>query len=129
MARRYVGKTADTKSGYLKKSLGLADDYQDADGKGVLSFADAQRAAHVAAAQATAPQPVASSVTVAEAVEDYIRFLRAERKTGDEAERRVRVFILPELGSLKVVDLPLAKLEVWRDRLAAALARLRTRTL
>ncbi|MER8972136.1 site-specific integrase [Mesorhizobium sp. M0800] len=127
MARRYVGKTADTRSGYLKNSLGLADDYQDGDGKGVLSFADAQRAAHAAAAQATAPQVVASSVTVAEAVEDYIRFLRAERKTGEEAERRARVFILPELGSLKVVDLTLARLEAWRDRLAAAPARLRTR--
>ncbi|MER9421443.1 site-specific integrase [Mesorhizobium sp. M0317] len=127
MARRYVGKTADTKSGYLKNSLGLADDYQDADGRGVLSFADAQRAAHATAEQAATPVVIGSSITVAEAVEDYIRFLRAERKTGDEAERRARVFILPDLGSLKVADLALAKLEVWRDKLAAAPARLRTK--
>ncbi len=45
VARRYIGKSPECTSGYLKTTLGRADDYEDANGASVLSYADAQRIA------------------------------------------------------------------------------------
>lgn len=125
IARRYVGLDAQGVGRYRKETLGVADDYQDADGRGVLSFADAQRMAYEVADRADAPaRPDVPTVRVA--LEDYVRFLRAERKTADDAERRAQVHILPELGDLRVDALTLSRLEKWRDDMLALPARLRT---
>ncbi|HEX2020073.1 MAG TPA: site-specific integrase [Aurantimonas sp.] len=123
--RRYVGRPGDVGSPYKSETLGLADDYQDADGATVLSYADAQKLAHECARQACKqPDP---APTVASAIEDYLRFLRTERKTASDAERRANVLILPALGSRPIDKLTTVELVRWRDGLAAAPARLRTR--
>jgi hypothetical protein len=59
------------------------------------------------------------------AVEDYLKFLRAERRSADDAESRARTHILPKLGCLRVDALTTFQLESWRDELAAAPARAR----
>ncbi|WP_246811417.1 site-specific integrase [Mesorhizobium sp. AA22] len=127
--RRYVGRDegADGGSPYRKETLGLADDYRDADGASVLSYSDAQRLAHERAG-AAAPNDAGSPglLTVREVVEDYIAFLKAERRSGRDAERRAREFILPELGGLWVAELTTDRLLQWRDAMAAKPARLRT---
>ena len=124
--RRYVAKPKDEPgSPYKVEKLGLADDFQDADGVTVLSYADAQRLAHERAT-AKAEQPKAAP-TVAKAMEDYLRFLRTERKTARDAERRTNVLILPALGKKRLDELTISELRKWRERLAEAPARLRTR--
>ncbi|MEI4484066.1 MULTISPECIES: tyrosine-type recombinase/integrase [unclassified Phyllobacterium] len=117
-----------TGSPYKKYVLGRADDYRDADGKKVLSFNQARKAAEqkLEALEgekevATAPKPL----TVREAMADYIAYLKAEKKTGDDAERRTNVHILPALGDKAIASLDKITLVKWRDSMAAAPARLR----
>ncbi|WP_245454755.1 site-specific integrase [Mesorhizobium sp. M3A.F.Ca.ET.080.04.2.1] len=126
--RRYLGAMGVGKSPYHKETLGFADDYQDADGLTVLSYADAQRVAHERAKLAS---PITSGAfpqhpTVRDVVADYITFLKAERRSGRDAERRANNFILPELGGLKVGELTTDRLVQWRDAMAIKPARLRT---
>src|SRR5712691_5806620 len=46
IARRYLGIDAGGAGRYASETLGLADDFQDADGERVLSFGQAQAVAH-----------------------------------------------------------------------------------
>ncbi|RWC92309.1 MAG: site-specific integrase [Mesorhizobium sp.] len=129
LVRRYLGAVEKGKNPYQKETLGFADDYRDADGMTVLSYADVQRRAHDWAAAALRGGAVASPrhPTVRDLVEDYVAFLKAERRTGRDADRRASNFILPQLGGLKVSELTTGRLVQWRDALAASPARLRTR--
>ncbi|TIL82133.1 MAG: site-specific integrase, partial [Mesorhizobium sp.] len=126
--RRYLGAVGQGKSPYQKETLGFADDYRDADGATILSYADAQRLAHDRARLASTATIGVSPrhPTVRDVVEDYISFLKAERRSGRDSERRANNFILPELGSLKVGELTTDRLVQWRDAMAAKPARLRT---
>jgi hypothetical protein len=118
VVRRYLGLDAGGVGRYAADTLGLADDYQDANGESVLAFAQAQARAHetVRAAKAAdtpgplIPSPIdqnlsaqsrrpseshpsrsriprhestkpGSGIAVAAAVEDYLKFLRAERRS------------------------------------------------
>jgi integrase len=105
-ARRYVGRGK-----YAEATLGIADDYQDADGARVLSYAQAQ-----AVAQDAAPL---STCTVADAMEIYVRDLEARGKRGGDAAARAANHILPELGHIKLSDLTTGMLNRWRDSLVA----------
>jgi integrase len=127
VARRYIGLDAGGVGRYRKQRLGVADDYQDADGSGVLSFADAQQLAYGFEGTSGGNAGGGGPLTVKQAMEDYLVYLRAERKTGDDAERRANVHILPELGDVAVADLTTDRLVRWRDALAASPARTRTR--
>ena len=125
--RSYLGVVAvpQGKSPYKIEMLsGIADDFEDANGATVLSYAEAQDKALARhhAGQGTRTGPL----TVAETMEDYIKFLRLERKTAADAEVRIRALILPQLGDTKVVELTTDQLVRWRDTLAERPARLRT---
>ena len=62
-----------------------------ADGQAVLSYSEAQRRAY-----AWAGKPEATAVpTVAEAVADYVAYLKTEKKTGDGAEQAAELHIPP----------------------------------
>jgi integrase len=122
--RRYVKKTG-AGSPYRVETLGLADDYQEANGETVFGFAEAQDKALAQHKQATG-EGRRSSLTVADAVKDYIAYLSAERKTAADAQRRADALILPELGAIKVAELTTVRLRRWRDALAKKPARLRT---
>jgi integrase len=117
LARTYIGRKR-----YRVAPLGLADDFQDADGSRVLTFAEAQRAA-----LAAAPAAGKGGLTVAEAIATYLAWMRTHRASVRDAEARANKLILPELGSMKVADLTTAKLCAWRDRLAERPALARTR--
>lgn len=127
LVRRYLGAVEKGKNPYQKETLGLADDYLDADGGKVLSYAEAQRLAlDWGTKRGRSGSESPRHPAVADAMRDYIAFLKAERKTGKDAERRASVFILPDLGSTKVEDLTTDRLVRWRDALAALPARVRT---
>ena len=127
IVRRWVGNTPECTNGYRKTTLrGIADDFQDADGRSILSFADAQKAAYDHAEQATAAPPAPEAPTVREVVDNYVSYLRIHKKTADKAIWRAEAFVLPVLGNVRIDRLTLKELEDWRDGLLAAPARLRT---
>jgi integrase len=122
LVRRYLGLDAGGVGRYQTTTLGLADDFQDADGEHVLSFADAQRLA-----QAAQPHVRRGALTVAEALERYVAWMRSEGKaTADEVARRAARLILPQLGTVRVSELTTEQLNRWRDAMATSPALLRT---
>jgi hypothetical protein len=71
VARRYIGedgRIGAKGSPYRITTLGLADDYEDADGERVLSFAEAQEKARERAAPAAVPS---QAMSVGDALEAY----------------------------------------------------------
>ncbi len=125
LARRYGGegryavenlRTADG-------ALVLADDFEDADGERILSFAQAQRAAR-------GPHRRSGAYTVGDAADDYLRFLESDGRSPHsvrDSRYRIEAFVRPQLGSLKLAALTTDRLRRWRDELAKAPPRLRTR--
>ena len=95
-----------------ERSLGIADDYRDADGSEVLSFAQAQRMA-LERAQHDALRSSGQLYTVADAVRDYTEFLRQHRKTADDSEAKLRAYALPLLADRRVAELTPANLDAW----------------
>jgi integrase len=109
LVRHYLGNER-----YQIAPLGLADDYQD-DG-GVLSFADAQRAAH---AHRPAVRGRAGLPTVGDALADYIADLRTERPaSADHVQGIAARSILPALGAKRLAALTTEELTAWRNGLA-----------
>jgi integrase len=106
--RRYVGEqtyTLETLKGVI------ADDYADADGSTVLDFKQAQR-------EAQKHKPKAGSLTVADAIEQYLTYLADNGKTTDDVRYRTDALILPHLGALEVHALTTEKLRHWHADLA-----------
>jgi integrase len=100
------------------KALGLADDALDADGSRVLSFDQAQDKAREWFRRAARDKAgVEDNLTVSEAVEDYLEYLRRERSasTAYDTEKRVQKHILPALGKRLVRDLTATQIRRWRD--------------
>jgi hypothetical protein len=114
--RRYVGEQTYT----VEAITGVvADDYADADGRTVLSFAQAQK-------RALASKPKAGPITVQEVVEDYLRHI--ESRTGIyDAGRRAQTIIFPQLGTERVEALTTQRLRKWLNDLAGTPRRRRTR--
>jgi integrase len=127
IARRYNGE-----GGYVTENLRtaddaivLADDYADADGEHVLTFAQAQQRARSRRAA-----PARGSYTVADATADYLRLLDGDGRSKhaiQDARYRVDALILPALGKMKVAALMPDRLRRWRDEIAKVPARIRTR--
>ena len=84
--RRYVGNKK-----YEIRAIGLADDYQDADGEDILTFFQAQNRAKERASDATKNErslPKRKGLTVADAIENYLEHYRAASgKQTAEVER------------------------------------------
>jgi integrase len=90
--------------------LGAADDIVDADGQHIFSFDQAQEAARrwfADLGQTKARRPY----TVKQACDAYVEYLRAERKTGDDSERRLQLYVLPLIGNRLVNDLEKDEIE------------------
>ena len=115
--RRYTGAQAYTVEA-IKDAV--ADDNSDADGRTVLSFAQAQAAT-------LKSKPKAGPFTVAAAMEIYLRQIEARTGVYDDS-RRVETLILPTLGAERVEGLSAARLRRWLNDLASAPKRLRTRS-
>ena len=120
----YVTENLRTSQG----ALVLADDFAEPDGVEVLSFAQAQK--QIARAKRAPSQPLVGPYTVGDAMDDYLRFLvsdgRPEHSIYD-AKRRDQAFVRTQLGGVKLSALTTDRLRRWRDELARAAPRLRTR--
>ncbi len=110
-------------------ALGPADDAMDADGLGVLSFSQAQEMARTwFAEQAAGGREHTGPYTVREAIHDYLAWMESEGKRSVKDSRtRAEALILLELGDIEVSKLAASKIREWRDALARAAARTRTR--
>jgi integrase len=123
VARHYIGNES-----YEVETIGVADDFSDADGVAITSFHQAQTLArtrmvgraHTAAGK-TGP------LTVDGAMTSYLEFLETNRKSAPFAQYVTDAFVLPELGKIEVEALSTDKLRTWHAKLAKASARIRTK--
>jgi integrase len=105
-------------------ALVLADDYADADGARIMTFAQAQKAARGPRAAA------AGGLTVADVMAAYLEHLKRDGRSPHairDARYRIEALILPKLGSVKIASLTPDRLRRWRDDVTTAPPRLRTR--
>ena len=116
---------------YREELLGIADDGADADGIGILSFAQAQALARqraMAFANAAAGlAPDRDKYTVGEAVQAYLAWMDHNRKSAADARNRADAFILPALGSIPIRSLTTIRIRAWLTDLASQPPRVRTR--
>jgi integrase len=105
-------------------ALVLADDYADADGVRIMTFAQAQQTAR-------GPRRAgAGGLTVGDVMAAYLEHLKRDGRSPHairDARYRIEALILPKLGSVKVGSLTPDRLRRWRDDIATAAPRLRTR--
>jgi integrase len=123
VARHYVGGQS-----YVVEKIGIADDFSDADGTIILSFAQAQDKARTRMVRrAQSANGIAGPLTVRAAVEGYLEFLEAHGKSAVDARHRANAHIYPTLGDVEVPSLTTAVLRKWLAKLAKALPRARTK--
>ena len=117
--------------------LGVADDFEDANGKSVLNYVQAnavalswfraqERKANIESEGETVPD---GPFTVSDAMDAY--FKDAERrgiKGVDKDRGMARYWILPAFGHVQVSRLTRARIEKWLDDIANTPKRLRSRT-
>ena len=123
VARHYVGGRS-----YIVEKIGVADDFSDADGTIILSFAQAQDKARTRMVlRARSAGGITGPLTVRAAVEGYLEFLEAHGKSAVDARHRANAHICPKLGDVEVSSLTPTMLRKWLANVARALPRARTR--
>jgi integrase len=123
VARRYVGEGKYTVENLRTHDrIVYADDFQDADGEAVMTFAQAQSAVGIA------PKPKAGPFSVADALSRYLEMAKAEGRSEHSInDTKYRIAIINEtLGDRPVADLTSDDLEKFRNTLAATPRRKRT---
>ena len=115
-AGRWVVKVADGHGGHWTKVVGIADDFEDADGEHVLTWWQAQDKAR-ALARGKDPDSGRPG-TVAEALADYEKDLIA-RSASPANARRVRTLLPPSMLAKPVALLTARELKHLRDGLIA----------
>jgi integrase len=118
--------------GYVTQAIGAADDTADADAVAVFDFWQAQdQAKKWGERQRLVVAGVIRSgpYKVADAVRDYLTEIAAEKKpTAVQGAKYVfDAWILPELGSIDADKLTTDRLVRWRNKLATAPKRVRTK--
>ena len=122
IVRRYRAAAARGESRYIEKALALADDHRKADGAEVLDFGQAQRRI-LSEAEEQALDASGQRYTVAEAVRDYLDWMRRTRKSAEATEVMLNAYLLSSsLAEKRLADLTAADFEAW---LAWALKRRR----
>jgi integrase len=114
------------------RRLGSADDILDADGRDVLSWAQAQRQAHDwfirrDAEETGERQIAADKLTIGDALDADLDWYKVNRKAYVETKHNVEAHIRPALGAIEIRRLTALRIERWKAALAAAPPRLRTR--
>lgn len=117
---------------YSESKLGVADDFQDADGIKTLTYfqamEEARRWCGVALNTETGEDGVKDgNYTVDDAVRDYMAHYAIEGKGMAVVKTIVNAHIAPELGKIRLDKLNTKRLENWHHSIAAIPARLRTK--
>ena len=129
--RRYVYDPKKKMMAYKLEVIGSADDTIDADGSAILSFAQAQ---HIARARFVEGRRVAAGLpaeggpyTVRVCLTEYLKWLDQNGKSGKDSRTKSDALIVPLLGDAECAKLTTKQLRDWRDAVANAPARLRTK--
>ena len=123
VVRHYVG---DQK--YAVETIGPADDLSDADGIKILNFTQAQaKARELMVGRANKAAGKTGPITVKAAIDAYVEFLEAKRKSAQFSRYAADAFILPVLGETEVEDLTKDQIETWHHDLAKTGARIRVK--
>jgi integrase len=126
LVRRYSGEGRYSVENLRTPDGGLvfADDYTDADGVRIMTFAQAQQ-------MVRGPRSAAAGgLTVADVMAAYLEHLTRDGRSPHavrDARCRADALILPKLGAIKINALTPDRLRRWRDDVATAAPRLRTR--
>ena len=116
---------------YFVETIGTADDSADADGESVLSFAQAQARARSRALDLTygaaGIERKKGPYAVANALEDYLKWMDQHRKSARDSRTRAAAHILPALGTFEVARLTTTVLREWLQTLSHSPARIRSR--
>jgi integrase len=127
----WIARRHEQGTKYRFQPLGVADDFADADGVRVLSFDQAQDAARGWFKRMAAEdmgEVVTGSHTVARAIAEYLRNLeRLKRRPQARMMAIAAAHILPILGHIELSKLSHGKVKAWRDGIAEAAPRARTR--
>lgn len=127
----WIARLYTTEQGRRFQSLGAADDTAQADGTSVLSFPQALEAAQKwfsGLSYADLAGVSTGSYTVQRATDDYLDHLaKVKRKPQYRTAAIVKAHILPTLGNIELAKLTHNRVKAWRDALAEAAPRLRTR--
>src|SRR6516164_4862943 len=116
----WVLKSSDGHGAYWTKGFALADDFEESDGKSVLTFYQAQDAAKRLARGEDGSTDTAP-ITVDGALKDYKRDLEARNANPYNAESP-RVHLTPALLAKPAQLLTAAELKKWRDSLIGKIA-------
>jgi integrase len=121
-AGTWVVRAADGQGGNWTKAIGIADDFDEADGKTVLDFWQAQdRARAISRVGRDGDGDEGRPATIAEALDRYEADL--ETRGGDTGNvARVRAHLPAVLAGKSVALVTAHDLRAWRDRLAKELA-------
>jgi len=112
---------------YTLRTLGGADDYQEANGADVLNFGQAHDRVRALANEAKANDGILiKPASVAEAAERYLAWYRENRRAVRETEHAINAHILPALGDKQLSALTTAHIRSWLEQLAAKPARVRS---
>jgi integrase len=112
-AGTWVVRVADGRGGSWTKTIGFADDHDEADGHRFLDFWQAQeRAKTVARRESGAPG--AQPLTVHSAAETYLDWLTAKnRHTAADTRGRLNRHFLPKFGDRLIASLTKTMLDRW----------------
>jgi integrase len=116
----WVLKASDGHGAYWTKAFALADDFEDSDGRNVLTFYQAQDTAKKLARGEDGSADTAL-ITVDNALKDYRRDLEARSANPYNAEHP-RLHLTSGLLSKPVALLTAAELKKWRDSLLGTMA-------
>ncbi len=90
------------------------DETHPANDKDILSFKQAQRRAMQLSKQRLSAA-IGGPLTVRRCVQEYVSYLKAEKRTGTDAEQRLAIHVLPKLGDKLVSKLTTADIEAVRN--------------
>ncbi len=114
LVRRYVGLDVAGVGRYRSKEIGLADDFEDADGVYFLNYAQAQARALEWRPDGREGQAALSGpLTVRAAIDRYLAALEAAGRPTADARLRADLHILPTLGSEYVEEMTTDRLRRW----------------
>jgi integrase len=117
----WIVRHFSVETGRRIESLGVADDFADADGIRVLSFDQAQaegRAWSKRKAEHDSGESVSGPYTITQLMDDYLKDRQSKkRKDLSHTKYTINAHILPKLGHIDVSKLTRSKLETWRDGL------------
>jgi integrase len=127
LARCYVGMDDKGVGRYKEKDLGLADDFRDADGVAIFSYAQAQARALEwrPDKHADGQKAPTGPLTVADALTNYLKAREHQGNSVRDDRLRADLHILPSLGSELIENLTTARLRRWLADIAKLPPRVR----